>query len=146
MHAYYQNAKTFHFNHDICWLTGLHDVYHAGVVDRAHIVDKFLLDEADTAVYDINNQIKLSANLHRLFDSRLIWFDKDGYLHTSMDEAECRMYGIPEGARLVEDCLNDERLRYHELESHFAIPVFHRRGSDSLIYIRPNNNIQICVI
>ena len=66
------DAKTFHFNHEICWVTGLHDVYHAGVVDTAHLVDKFLLEEGDAATYDINNQIKLSATLHRLYDARLI--------------------------------------------------------------------------
>jgi len=31
-----------------------------------------------------------------------------------MDKAERRMYGIPEGAKLVEECLNDERVRYLE--------------------------------
>ena len=55
MHPYYKHTNTFHFEHDICWVTGMKDIYHAGIIDKAHIVDKQL---AGKAQYDQHNQIK----------------------------------------------------------------------------------------
>ena len=109
MHPYYKHTNTFHFEHDICWVTGMKDIYHAGIIDKAHIVDKQLAGEAQ---YDQHNQIKLNSILHKLFDKRLIWF-VGGTLHTVLTPAEQKEVGIQPGAKLVDECLPD-RTKYFE--------------------------------
>ena len=113
MHPYNKHTK-FHFNHNVCWLTGIQDTYHSGIIDSCHLVDKSLLGDNSPDTYDQNNQIKLTCFLHRLFDARLVWFDVSGRLHSDLTPSERQMYGIPEGASLVPECLTPERKQFLE--------------------------------
>ena len=112
MHPYFKNIDKFHFNHDICWVTGLNDTYHAGIIDSCHIVDKSLLSEKSPEIYDQNNQIKLTSILHKLFDARLIYFDESGVLQTHLSPHEREQLGIKPGACLVPECMNAKRREY----------------------------------
>ena len=80
MHPYYKHTNTFHFEHDICWVTGMKDIYHAGIIDKAHIVDKQL---AGKAQYDQHNQIKLNTILH--IDECLV--DRTKYFEQRLNDA-----------------------------------------------------------
>ena len=114
MHPYFEKVDAFHFNHSTCWITGISDPYDAGIIDTCHIVDKSLLPENNPAIYDQNNQLKLTSILHRLFDARLIWFDQLGVLQSHLNQEEKEQYGIKPGACLVSECMTQKRKAYFE--------------------------------
>ena len=112
----YQRATTKVLDEfaNFCWLSGFVDT-DTGVVNDCHIFDRVLCEGDDSlteAMYSISNRIKLTASIHIAWDARLLVINADGSITTSMSDAQLKAIGLTRSARLPQQFLTPERVKF----------------------------------